>query len=209
MLNFFTSISYNRLIDTPGLPIPVNIHKKTSGPPPEYLQKLSEAWSNNIIKCIESQYESTLLEESKVKRNPRKVDNQTHCCLYFFDPQVVTNNSGLTSVDQITLARLSEKVNVIPCIAKSDLLSVRQLANVKKLIMDDIKKYDIGIQMFENSCMDSDDDDESLQNVNDPAVDMISNLNSITDHYPFALFNAEDGLVHDGEKILGREFAWV
>ncbi|KAJ1554249.1 hypothetical protein HK096_004407, partial [Nowakowskiella sp. JEL0078] len=191
-----------RLIDSPGLPIPVNIHKS----PERDYSALSKAWSMEIIKYLELQFEATLLEESKVKRNPKSPDYQTHAMLYFIDPNVAIANKGLTPIDRIVLERLSARVNIIPVLAKADLLSARQLKLCRNYIMNDMKES--GIQVFSFP----DDDEEE----NDPeSLALNVELRGLL---PFSIINSE---IHDGsigipvktddgksELVLGREYPW-
>ncbi|KAI8090136.1 Septin-type guanine nucleotide-binding (G) domain-containing protein [Gilbertella persicaria] len=89
---------------------------------------------HDIIKYIEHQFDLTLAEESKVKRNPKAVDTQVHCCLYFIDPK----KSALDEFDIRILRRLSNRVNVIPIIGKADNLTLAQRNRLKPSIIKDI-----------------------------------------------------------------------
>ncbi|KAI8802389.1 Septin-type guanine nucleotide-binding (G) domain-containing protein, partial [Cladochytrium replicatum] len=171
---------------------------------------------DEIIRYLESQFEATLLEESKVKRNPKSPDYQTHACLYLLDPQICYANRGLTPVDRLTLKRLCTRVNVFPCLSKADLLTTRQIKDLRKWIMDDISQNDIPIYKFvEDPDVDYDDETKALN----------AELRSLL---PFAIINSEespDGAVlssptaDNGEavaepaestkpKFLGREYTW-
>lgn len=89
---------------------------------------------HDITKYIEHQFDLTLAEESKVKRNPKAVDTQVHCCLYFIDPK----KSNLDEYDIRILKRLSNRVNVIPVIGKADHLTLAQRNRLKPSIIKDI-----------------------------------------------------------------------
>ena len=59
-------------------------------------------------------------------------DTRIHCCLFFIDP----TGHSLRAIDIIVMKKLSEVVNVVPVIAKSDSLTlpvlvVRMLAAFK------------------------------------------------------------------------------
>ncbi|CAG8587083.1 1666_t:CDS:2 [Dentiscutata heterogama] len=97
-----------------------------------------------VLRYIEAQFDQTLAEETKVKRNPKAQDSQIHACLYFID----NTNNGLTDKDIRILKRLTARVNVIPIVAKADLLTTTQLANLKKAINRDIKQYQIPVFDF-------------------------------------------------------------
>jgi septin family protein len=120
-----------RLIDTPGLIISSKKQFVELQDPLGYAQN----WLKQICEFIEAQYEATLLEESKVKRNPKSLDYQIHACLYLIDPTNVLANNGLCEIDLLVLTKLCGILNLVPCLGKSDLLSVRELARVKRLVM--------------------------------------------------------------------------
>ncbi|KAL9536949.1 hypothetical protein MBANPS3_012225 [Mucor bainieri] len=108
---------------------------------------------HDITKYIEHQFDLTLQEESKVKRNPKAVDTQVHCCLYFIDPK----KSALDEFDIRILKRLSNRVNVIPIIGKADNLTLAQRNRLKPSIIKDIyTTYKIPIY----GMPDEEDDDE-------------------------------------------------
>ncbi|CEP11842.1 hypothetical protein [Parasitella parasitica] len=88
----------------------------------------------DVTKYIEHQFDLTLQEESKVKRNPKAVDTQVHCCLYFIDPKKL----ALDEFDIRILKRLSNRVNVIPIIGKADNLTLAQRDRLKPSIIKDI-----------------------------------------------------------------------
>ncbi|KAI7859514.1 Septin-domain-containing protein [Circinella umbellata] len=89
---------------------------------------------HDILGYIEHQFDLTLAEESKVKRNPKAVDTQVHACLYVIDP----TKRALDQYDIRILTRLSERVNVIPVIGKADTLTLAQRRRFKPMILRDI-----------------------------------------------------------------------
>lgn len=189
-----------RLVDTPGIIIP---SKKQHVEDPK---TFAESWLDQICAFIESQYEATLLEESKVKRNPKSPDYQIHACLYFIDPGNVLANGGLTEIDRIVLGKLCLILNVVPCLGKSDLLSTREVARVKKMVMDDIAKHEIAVQAFYDIDDESDDESSEGDEVGGSRVDFKSVL-------PFALISGEEvddnDVADDFPKwTLERKFPW-
>lgn len=62
-------------------------------------------------------------------------DERIHCCLYFIRP----TGQSLTAIDIEFMKRLSNKVNLIPIIAKADSLTTDELAEFKKNVI--IKYY--------------------------------------------------------------------
>ncbi|KAI9496066.1 Septin-type guanine nucleotide-binding (G) domain-containing protein [Zychaea mexicana] len=87
-----------------------------------------------VAKYIDHQFERTLIEETKVKRDTKALDTQIHACLYFLD----TMDNCLSDTDRYALRVLSSRVNVIPIIGKADTLTVCQRENLKKGFRNDI-----------------------------------------------------------------------
>jgi len=196
------------LIDTPGLPIPIGVHKSNV---PTETAPAADIWANLILKYVEDQYEFTLLEESKVRRNPKSPDPQVHVALYFFDPTVILACQGLTPMDVIALRRLTTRLNIIPCIAKSDLLTTRQISKLKNWISEGLKRYSIPTFAFPEDPDLEYDEETLLEN---------EELRSLL---PFSIINNEDidetntndndlntnNSSPNNKKILfGREYPW-
>ncbi|KAJ3328433.1 hypothetical protein HDU76_009969 [Blyttiomyces sp. JEL0837] len=192
-----------RLVDTPGLAIPVNIHKQlaaiANGTPvsprtagtmtttdPAVLdrefQSIASAWADTIIQYVDAQYEATLIEESKVRRNPKSPDFQTHACLYFLDPTICLATRGLTPIDRYAMKKLASKMNVIPVFGKADLMTTKQLTAVRKMVSDDIRSNDIGIFAFPEDPEEDGDADPDLIALNQQMRSLL----------PFAVVNDEE-----------------
>ncbi|KAJ3191423.1 hypothetical protein HK101_007717 [Irineochytrium annulatum] len=207
-----------RLIDTPGLPIPVNIHKEP------YLEadlaNMAKKWSDSIVAYLESQFEATLREESKVRRNPKSPDYQVHACIYLLDPSICLASRGLTELDRIALRKLCTRVNVIPCLGKSDLLTTRQLKSVRGWIMEDIRKSDIGVYAFPEDTDVDNEDGADLARLNaelrslmpfaivndeelDPSANNISPVPASS-----AILSASTALLRRAGGPLGRNYPW-
>ena len=176
-----------QLIDTPGIQVPV-VKNSTR----DY-SSIINPYLESITSFIKSQYDATLLEEAKVKRNPKSPDYQIHVCLYFIDPSVVIAAKGLSEIDKIVLGKLSQILNVVPCLGKSDQLSLEKLAIAKKYVMDDIIKNSIHIQAF-TSTVDDDDENEDEE----------ANLN-VAESLPFAIICGEE---LNNEFLLERVYPW-
>ena len=54
-------------------------------------------------------------------------DTRIHCCLYFINP----TGHSLRPIDVIVMKKLSEVVNVVPVIAKSDSLTIEEREKFK------------------------------------------------------------------------------
>ncbi|KAI7862311.1 Septin-type guanine nucleotide-binding (G) domain-containing protein [Spinellus fusiger] len=128
------------LIDTPGF-------KETY---------LADQHLHDLVSYIEHQFDLTLEEESKVKRNPKAVDTQVHACLYFIDP----TKTSLDEDDLKILTHLSRRVNVIPVVAKADTLTKAQRQRLKPMIMQSIYNTNIKIPFYGLPEEDSDSDSE-------------------------------------------------
>ncbi|PKY39539.1 cell division/GTP binding protein [Rhizophagus irregularis] len=150
------------------------------------------------LRYIEAQFDHTLAEETKVKRNPKAVDSQIHACLYFID----NANNGLTEKDIRILKRLTVRVNVIPIIAKADLLTNTQLANLKEAIKKDLKTHEIPVFAFP---VDEEGGDDEME---PELAEEIANAQS---QVPFSIIAPEDAAITDpntGDRIRGRQYAW-
>lgn len=125
------SIPHERLfieaIDTPGFSDDVD---------PEV--RLSE-----IKTHLENAFDEVFDEEQRVHRNPKFEEHRVHVLLYFLEP----TGLGLKSFDAELMKRLSERVNVIPVIAKADSLTSSERVSFKRRIMEDIRIQ--GIQIFD------------------------------------------------------------
>ncbi|KAI7902626.1 Septin-type guanine nucleotide-binding (G) domain-containing protein [Cokeromyces recurvatus] len=205
------------LIDTPGFSAEYLVDKQL----------------HDIIKYIEHQFDLTLAEESKVKRNPKAVDTQVHCCLYFIDPK----KTELNEYDIRILRKLSKRVNIIPVIGKADNLTLAQRNRLKPSIMRDIyTTHKIPIygmpEEEEDDDYDNDNDNELNKKVKtnerETSLDQfLSGFNyekednetkSILDYLrivPFTFIAYEDDPetgnpidTHNPQIKLGRDFGW-
>ncbi|KAF2862100.1 septin spn3 [Piedraia hortae CBS 480.64] len=151
----------------------------------------NEASFGEISAYLERQYDDILAEESRIKRNPRFRDNRVHALLYFIQP----TGHGLRELDIELMRRLSPRVNVLPVIGKADSLTALELAESKKLIMEDIEHYRIPVYNFP---YDIEEDDEDT-------VDENAELRGLM---PFAIVGSEDIVEIDGHRIRARQYPW-
>ncbi|QPG75167.1 hypothetical protein FOA43_002514 [Brettanomyces nanus] len=129
---------------------------------PGFGDSLNNDLSFQIIRdYLKYQFDEILIEESKLRRNPRFKDNRIHVCLYF----VVPTGHGLREIDVAVMKSLGEFVNIIPCISKADSLTVEELKLNKKMIKEDIEHYKLPVFDFTNDYfnMDGSLDDESIE----------------------------------------------
>ena len=93
------------------------------------------------------------------------------------------------------MKRLSPRVNVIPVIGKADSLTPAELAESKKLVMEDIEHYRIPVYNFP---YDAEEDDEDT-------VEENSELRSLM---PFAIVGSEDVIEIGGRRVRARQYPW-
>ncbi|KAJ5238878.1 hypothetical protein N7468_003497 [Penicillium chermesinum] len=155
-------------------------------------------WNNSsgssfgeIVGYVERQYDDLVAEESRIKRNPRFRDNRVHAMLYFITP----TGHGLRELDIELMKRLSPRVNVIPVIGKADSLTPAELAESKKLIMEDIEHYRIPVYNFP---YDVEEDDE----------DTVEENAELRGLMPFAIVGSDDFVEIDDRKVRARQYPW-
>ena len=157
---------------------------------------------------LEHQYDDILAEESRIKRNPRFRDNRVHALLYFITPtghgfvqQLCSMKfrlmvlCRLRELDIELMKRLSPRVNVIPVIGKADSLTPPELAESKKLVMEDIEHYRIPVYNFP---YDVEEDDE----------DTIEENQELRGLMPFAIVGSDEVVEIGGRRIRARQYPW-
>lgn len=151
----------------------------------------NEASFSKIVGYLERQYDDHLAEESRIRRNPRFTDNRVHAMLYFITP----TGHGLRELDIELMKRLAPRVNVIPIIGRADSLTPVELAQSKKLIMEDIEYYRIPVYNFPYDA--EEDDEESIE----------ENI-ELRGMMPFAVVGSEEVIEIGGRKVRARQYPW-
>lgn len=146
-----------------------------------------------VVDFIRHQYDEVLLEESRVRRNPRFKDGRIHALLYMVNP----TGHGLSEIDVKFLTHVNNLVNVIPVIAKADSLTPQELQLNKQLILEDLKNYNINYYKFNEYEYEEDYMDDEI-------IEYNKYLNSLV---PFAIIGANTyqentGGSEDEEDIL-------
>lgn len=164
---------------------------------PGFGDSLDNEVSFQVIKdYLKYQFDEILIEESKLRRNPRFKDNRVHACLYM----VVPTGHGLREIDIKTIKTLGEYVNLIPCISKADSLSIEELRINKRLIKEDIQYYKLPVFDFTADYFseDADPDEESVE------------LNKYLEKtIPFALMGSNTTIQDDaGQLKRVRKYPW-
>ncbi|KDN59833.1 putative septin [Colletotrichum sublineola] len=147
----------------------------------------NEASFSEIVGYLERQYDDILAEESRIKRNPRFRDNRVHAMLYFITP----TGHGLRELDIELMKRLAPRVNVIPVIGRADSLTPAELAESKKLVMEDIEHYRIPVYNFP---YDIEEDDE----------DTVEENAELRGLMPFAIVGSEESVEIGGRTVRAR-----
>uniref|UniRef100_A0A3Q2PAX2 Septin 8b n=1 Tax=Fundulus heteroclitus TaxID=8078 RepID=A0A3Q2PAX2_FUNHE len=141
-----------------------------------------------LVDYIEAQFEKFLEEEQKIKRSLFNYDDtRIHVCLYFIAPTGHT----LKSLDLVTMKKLDSKVNIIPIIAKADIMSKSDLANLKKTIMNELQSY--GVQLYQFPT-----EDEEVGEIN-------SSLNA---RLPFAVVGSTEDVKIGNRMVKARSYPW-
>jgi cell division control protein 11 len=157
-----------------------------------------------------------------VKRNPKAVDTQVHCCLYFIDPK----KSALDEYDIRILKKLSNRVNVIPIIGKADNLTLAQKNRLKPSIINDIY-INHKIPIYGMPEEESDEEEEDKREKPTSLGQFLSQFNyeeedvdtqTVLDYLgiiPFTVIAYEDEPdtgkpveMSDSNIQLGRDFGW-
>ncbi|KAF7266189.1 septin 1 [Rhynchophorus ferrugineus] len=145
---------------------------------------------SEIIRYIDEQFERFLRDESGLNRK-NIVDNRIHCCFYFISPF----GHGLKPLDIEFMKQLHNKVNIVPVIAKADVLTKREMQKLKKKVLDEISEN--GIKIFSLPECDSDEDEEYKEQVR-----------QLKQAVPFAVCGANTLLEVKGRKVRGRLYPW-
>ncbi|XP_063718545.1 septin-10-like isoform X2 [Symsagittifera roscoffensis] len=140
-----------------------------------------------LVKYVEDQMEKYLEEELRIKRNLSFFpDPRVHLCLYF----ITTNGHGLKPLDILTMKKLSDKVNLVPIIAKADTITKPELEVFKKKIREELCDNGIVPYLFPL-------DDESNE-------ELVSDNTEANKTVPFAVVGSHEKL--KGHRV--RVYPW-
>ncbi|UYV64251.1 SEPT6 [Cordylochernes scorpioides] len=142
-----------------------------------------------IVNFIDSQFETFLQEELKMKRSLFNFhDTRIHACLYFICP----TGHGLKSIDLVCMKMLDKKVNIIPIIAKADTISKMDLQRFKANIMSELISNGVQIYRFPT------DGEEVLGELNQ----------TMNAHLPFAVVGSTEFVTVGNKKVRARQYPW-
>jgi septin 3/9/12 len=108
-----------------------------------------------IVKYIKDQHSAYLRKELTAQRERYLQDTRIHCCLFFIQP----SGHALKPIDIVVLKKLSEFVNVVPVIAKSDSLTLEERAEFKHRIKEEFQFHNLRMYPYDNE----EDDNEEVQ----------------------------------------------
>ncbi|QPG75744.1 cell division control protein [Brettanomyces nanus] len=170
-------ILHLNIIDTPGFADQINNN---------------HCW-DPLLKYVKDQHNQYLRRELNASREKFIKDTRVHCALYFVAP----NYYGLSRLDVQALKKLTEVVNVVPVIAKSDTLTMEERANLKRTLQDQFKHYNLRMYPYNNQYDDRLTSEEIQFN------------KDIRSMLPFAVIGSEDVITTPkGETVRGRRTKW-
>ncbi|CAI4062261.1 septin SPR3 SKDI_07G3110 [Saccharomyces kudriavzevii IFO 1802] len=138
-----------------------------------------------MVNYIDEEIRSYIFQEEQPDRT-KMIDDRVHCCLYFLKP----TGKGIDTLDVVTMKKLATRVNLIPVIAKADLLTKDELRNFKTEIREIIRVQDISICYFFGN------------HVSNATQDIFQ-------QYPFSIIASNEYVLNDkGEKVKGRQYKW-
>jgi len=142
-----------------------------------------------IVKYIKDQHSAYLRKELTAMRDRYILDTRIHCCLFFINP----TGHSLRPIDVIVMKKLSEVVNVVPVIAKSDALTLEEREAFKQKIREELVHHNIRLYPFDTD----ENDEEEIQRNHD-----------IRNKIPFAVVGSERSVIIDGKSVRGRKNRW-
>lgn len=140
-----------------------------------------------ILAYIDRQFSKYFEQESGINR--RNIDDgRVHCCFYFISPHQWT----LSPLDIDCMKKLHQKVNIIPLIAKADMLTKTEVMELKKNILRDLKANGITIYSI------PEDEDPEFRD----------QMNQLRAAIPFAVSGSNQVKDIRGRKQLVRPYPW-
>ena len=124
-----------------------------------------------IVKYIKDQHSAYLRKELTAQRERYIQDTRIHCCLFFIQPSghaydipfslrcwfLLTCPSRLKPIDIVVLKKLSDVVNVVPVIAKSDSLTLEERSAFKERIKEEFAFHNLKMYPYDNDELDDEE----------------------------------------------------
>ncbi|AJV68292.1 Cdc3p [Saccharomyces cerevisiae YJM1478] len=179
--------SYESVIEENGVKLNLNvIDTEGFG---DFLNNDQKSW-DPIIKEIDSRFDQYLDAENKINRHSIN-DKRIHACLYFIEP----TGHYLKPLDLKFMQSVYEKCNLIPVIAKSDILTDEEILSFKKTIMNQLIQSNI--ELFKPPIYSNDDAENSHLSER-----LFSSL-------PYAVIGSNDIVEnYSGNQVRGRSYPW-
>ncbi|PKK18617.1 septin 2 [Columba livia] len=147
-----------------------------------------------IISYIDEQFERYLHDESGLNRR-HIIDNRVHCCFYFISPF----GHGLKPLDVEFMKAIHNKVNIVPVIAKAEVLTLPayclNFLHYKSQILDEIEEH--GIKIYHLPDAESDEDE-----------DFKEQTRLLKASIPFCVVGSNQLIEAKGKKVRGRLYPW-
>lgn len=149
----------------------------------------SDSW-RPIVDEVNYRFDQYLDAENKINRSSED-DNRIHACLYFIEPTA----HYLKPLDLGFCKQIHEKCNLIPVIAKSDILTEEEIAVFKRRIRKQLE--DGNVVLFEPPQYALDDQET------------IHASKSLYEKIPFAVVGSTDKVENSkGSLVRGRSYPW-
>lgn len=149
----------------------------------------TDSWKP-IVDEINLRFDQYLDSENRINR-AFEDDNRIHACLYFIEP----TGHYLKPLDIEFCRQIHEKCNLIPIIAKSDILTEEEITIFKRRTRKQFE--DANIQLFQPPQY-SLDDEESIQASHE-----------LFEKLPYAVVGSTDVVIsRDGRQVRGRSYPW-
>lgn len=142
-----------------------------------------------IVDEITYRFDQYLESENKIQRTTLE-DNRIHACLYFIEP----TGHCLKPLDIEFCKQVHSKCNLVPIIAKSDILTDEEIVSFKATISSQLQAA--GVTFF-----------EPLENfaLNDEG----NGRENIFEKIPFAIVGSTETVTtSDGRNVRGRSYPW-
>lgn len=139
-----------------------------------------------VVKYIKDQYSIYLRKELTAVRERHIPDTRIHAVLFFLNPSA----HSLRSIDVQVMKKLGDIANVIPVIAKSDTLTLREREQFKRRVRAALQSNGIRVYPF-----DQEEYEEAEREANSAVQALL----------PFAVVGAEKTFDIDGQKVRGRQ----
>lgn len=149
----------------------------------------TDSWKP-IVDEINYRFDQYLDAENKISRSLED-DHRIHACLYFIEPTA----HFLKPLDVEFCKRVHQKCNLIPIIAKSDILTEEEILLFKKRIRKQLEDAQIEFFQPPNYAM----DDEDTVKASDALFDRI----------PYAVVGSNQLVTNpEGKSVRGRSYPW-